>query len=207
MAGLAGCSMFVLFYFRKPVILLYLLVIGVAGVILWQRNKDVFFEFHEEWILKGRKAQEGILYSRIRPWETSWEKAKERLWSGYGFGVTEETSEGWEAGYSSSLARLKGSTYLSVLEELGVPGLAFSLLFSLCLLSPGRVIRLKKTMDRRQFAALLACYAIACAGIANVAFEEWLFSVGNAFTIMFWHVAYVLSLEKSRRLEPSGKQL
>lgn len=190
LSAVVGSLVFVSFSFKKRwIVLIFLVTLGFAGLI-YEMRPQYFQGFREEWVLKNRKPQEGVLSSRIEPWTQSLSKAKSQLWAGYGFGMIADYSENWESRFESeSMARPRGSSFVAIIEEVGLAGLSAFLIIVIYLINPFRVLTLKTKVSKEEFQLILLFYSITIAGFTNALFEDWLLSVGWISTLLFWHTA------------------
>ncbi|MGP8142078.1 MAG: O-antigen ligase family protein [Terriglobales bacterium] len=175
---------------------LVLFLIAVSGMIdpgaLSQRLGDmkdaVFYKGHKE---------EGVLGSRRTPWEKTLASIKEHPLFGTGYG-TSPTGEdpGLRFGTFASSAetsREHGSSYMTILEWVGLLGVApFAALVALTVSNAWKVCAwMRRTGDPRHYSIPLAMVVLA--GLIHAAFEDWLFAAGSYLCVYFWFIAFVLA--------------
>lgn len=148
----------------------------------------------------------GVLESRIPYWQDTTAAFQKRLWLGAGFGVQEQLA-GSELGFTSPTGfREQGSSYLGMLEELGILG-ATPLLVLLLItgLKNGWLLLrsndpLKLLLARGIIAGLV--WGISC---------NYLLYLGGAFSILFFFSVFlqerIAQIEKYQRLTLRGKSL
>jgi O-antigen ligase len=146
-------------------------------------------------LYKGHK-EEGVLGSRLAPWEKSVATIKEHPLFGTGYG-TSPTGEdpGLSFGkFASSAAtsREHGSSYMTIAEWVGLLGvLPFVMLMGLTALNVGRVcVWMRRTANPYHWSVPLAMVLVA--GFVHAIFEDWLFAVGYYLCVYFWVMAFVL---------------
>ena len=171
---------------------LIVLVIVVAAVSLFR--PDTVKSITSSVVYKDR--EEGILTSRLSPWNAALENIRDHPWFGTGLGTTASGAEVIEkqGQFSSSGAVTdeNGSSYLAILSGIGVAGaVSFALLLLLLL---GKVFRTLIWMRNSGSAshAAVPLAAIMVAGMLHAAFEDWMFAPGNYLCVFFWSLAFVL---------------
>jgi len=144
-----------------------------------------------------KNTTEGILASRISPWQSAMDKIREHPWFGMGLGTTAGGVDADEQqGTFSSTGRVTaehGSSYLAVLTGVGIMG-AIPFAFMLCLL----IRKIVLTMSRVRKSGSIADPAILLgvlmmAGMVHAAFEDWMFAPGNYLCVFFWTLAFVFN--------------
>ena len=147
-------------------------------------------------LYKGHK-EEGVLGSRLAPWETTIASIKEHPLFGTGYGTSPNGEDsGFGSGRfasSAETAREHGSSYMTIVEWVGVFGmLPFLMLMGLTALNVGRVcIWMRKTSNPYHYSVPLAMVLLA--GFAHANFEDWMFAVGSYPCVYFWTFAFVLA--------------
>ena len=152
-------------------------------------------------ILYKGKDEEGLLGSRLSPWQETIAVIKERPYFGSGFGTSymgEFASRGTlslapSAGglyTKEGTNREHGNSYLALAEYVGIIGLIpFGFLLFLTIRMIYRVcLKLRRTNNPYIGAAPLA--AVLLAGLVHAFFEDWLFAVGYYLCVFFWTVAF-----------------
>lgn len=151
-------------------------------------------------IYKGHE-QEGLLGSRLSPWAETVQVIQESPYFGRGFGTTwgsdKPFGEVGRLASSSALLREHGSSYLAIIEYVGLMGvLPFVLLLMLVLRSVARVLLwVRRSGSAAHYSVPLMMVLVA--GLVHAGFEDWMFSVGFYMTVLFWTFAFLL-----RDLEP-----
>jgi O-antigen ligase len=147
-------------------------------------------------LYKGHK-EEGVLGSRLAPWEKSVATIKEHPLFGTGYGTSPTGEEtGFNLGrFASSAAtsREHGSSYMTIAEWVGLLGvLPFVMLMGLTALQVGRVcVWMRKTANPYHCSVPLAMVLVA--GLVHAGFEDWLFAVGSYPCVYFWVFAFMLA--------------
>ena len=147
-------------------------------------------------LYKGHKDQ-GVLGSRLKPWEDSLNSIKQHPWFGTGYG----TAPSGEApgllfgrfASSAETAREHGSSYVTITEWVGLLGVVpFLILLVLTAASVLRVCAwMNRTSNPHHYSIPLAM--IVLSGLVHAGFEDWLFAVGSYASVFFWFSAFVLA--------------
>ena len=116
-------------------------------------------------------------------------------WFGSGFGTSPSGTENMKIQITSSTtetAREHGSSYLAILEWVGLIGVApFYALFLFLLITVVRVFAwMRRTADPFHPAVPLA--ALVLAGLVHAVFEDWLLAVGYYLCVYYWSLAFAL---------------
>ena len=150
---------------------------SLAGAILYKGHTD-----------------DGMLGSRLSPWDETFTVIRQHPWFGSGFG-TSLTSAGEDVGvgqYStvSATTREHGNSYLAAMEGVGLLGVVpfFALVLMLALKVGGVFAWLRRSANPRHFAVPVAM--VLAAGLVHAGFEDWLFAVGYYLSIFFWVLAF-----------------
>jgi hypothetical protein len=114
-----------------------------------------------------------------------------------GFGVAKGYSEDWRFAFDTAGAgREKGSSFLALVEEVGLIGSSFVLL-PLAWLLVNATQRLADFRRRHkmgeEFWVILTLSACLVGGLANASVEAWLTSTGFFSAVLFWLVFGVLA--------------
>jgi O-antigen ligase len=140
-----------------------------------------------------KNASEGVLTSRLAPWQKSLDDISDNPWFGTGLGTTADgPSDEGESRFhsSSSLTAENGSSYLALLAGAGIVGSLPS--FGLLLVLIGQVIRtvlLRSSTSPLHPAIPLAMLVVA--GLVHASFEDWMFAAGNYLCVFFWSLAFI----------------
>jgi O-antigen ligase len=122
-----------------------------------------------------------LLLSRADFWDATFNAFRERPFFGYGFGVQEQLI-GMGLGFFTIGFREQGSTFLGLLEEVGIIGaLPMFLLFSVM------GYRCTASILRSQDPLEIFFSRVVLVGLGLAAFENYLVYLGNATSILvFW---------------------
>jgi O-antigen ligase len=144
-------------------------------------------------LYKGHE-NEGVLGSRITPWDETVTVIQEHPWFGSGFGTSLTTGQE-DIGlgqYSTVTAATHehGNSYLAALEGVGLLGVVpFFALVLMLALKVGRVFAwLRRTSNLHHYAVPVAM--VLAAGVVHAGFEDWLFAVGYYLCVFFWVLAF-----------------
>ena len=145
-------------------------------------------------IYKGHEDQ-GLLGSRLTPWQEAVHVIQENPYFGSGFGTSPSGDKSFgEVGRfaSSSVLREHGSSYLAITEYVGLLGiLPFALLIVLLIHSVLRVfLWVRHTGSVSHYSVPIMM--VVMAGLIHAGFEDWMFAVGFYLTVLFWTLAFVL---------------
>jgi O-Antigen ligase len=148
----------------------------------------------EALLYKGKR-QGGLLGSRSSPWRQTMDVIEQHPWFGSGFGTSPSGTENMKIQITSSTtetAREHGSSYLAILEWVGLVGVApFYALILFLLITVARVFAwMHRSADPFHPAVPLA--AIVLAGLIHAAFEDWLLAVGYYLCVFYWPMAFAL---------------
>lgn len=185
-------AMVILYAFR------YTRTLGAAGIAVGISLAVLFFYFPQTFrllavqvVYKGDVNSQSAT-SRQGPWEEDIAKIKESPWLGSGFGASRGLSEWWTGGFESwEYDREKGSSYLALLEGLGIIGsIPFVLLLGSIIYGIYRACNL--TRSGGQLLAIPIA-GLLSAGLANAFFEGWLIAPGYYLAVIFWISAFALS--------------
>jgi hypothetical protein len=170
-------------------------VVAVTAIAVPQRFEEMKESFVEGVIYKGHQAQ-GLLGSRVSPWEETLQVIEENPYFGSGFGTSSSGDkpfgEGGNFSTTSSMSREHGSSYLAITEWVGLLGiLPFILLIALAMQAVVRVcLFLRRTGDVSHYSVPLMM--VVMSGLVHAFFEDWLFAVGYYLTVVFWVLAFLL---------------
>jgi O-antigen ligase len=144
-------------------------------------------------LYKGHE-NEGMLGSRLTPWDETVSVIQAHPWFGSGFGTS--LNSGQEdigvGRYSTITAatREHGNSYLAAMEGVGLLGVVpfFVLVLMLTLKVGGVFVWLRRTAHFRHYVVPVAM--VLTAGLVHAAFEDWLFAVGYYLSVIFWALAF-----------------
>jgi len=173
-----------------------LLLIAVTGMFAPQVLDDALDNMKDAMLYKGHK-EEGLLGSRLTPWQQTIASIKEHPLFGTGYGTSPSGEDpGMDYGRfasSAETARENGSSYLTLAEWTGLLGvLPFVLLLGATTLNVWKTCAwMRRTADPRHYSIPLAMVALG--GLIHANFEDWLCAVGYHICVYFWSLAFVLA--------------
>jgi O-antigen ligase len=172
------------------------LALAALAAALVPRSSQPAESLTSAFVYKGHR-KEGILGSRKSVWDQTLSVIQEHPWFGSGFGTSavlfEDPAEpGGEFKSAPATTREHGSSYLAIVEGTGILGaLPFLILVMLTVVNIVRVtVWMRRSRDPCFPSVLLV--AVLAAGLANAAFEDWLFAPGYYLCVLFWVVAFIL---------------
>ncbi|MBZ5663366.1 MAG: O-antigen ligase family protein [Acidobacteriia bacterium] len=175
---------------------LVLFLVAVTGMLAPGTLNKKVGDLEDTVLYKGHR-QEGVLGSRLSPWQKSIDTIKKHPWFGTGYG-TSPTGEdpGLDFGKISSsaeTAREHGSSYMTITEWVGLFGvLPFIALLAVTLSNVWRVCAwMHRTADPRHYSIPLAMVVLS--GFVHANFEDWLFAVGSYACVYFWVFSFLLA--------------
>jgi O-antigen ligase len=144
-------------------------------------------------LYKGRQ-DEGLLGSRLSPWDETVSVIQEHPWFGSGFGVRmgngdEDIGVGRYSSVSAA-TREHGNSYLAIMEGVGLLGVLpfVALVLTVAVRVGGVFAWLRRTGNLRHCAVPVAM--VLTAGLVHAGFEDWLFAVGYYLSVFFWVLAF-----------------
>ncbi|MFZ0317839.1 MAG: O-antigen ligase family protein [Candidatus Sulfotelmatobacter sp.] len=147
--------------------------------------------------LAVHRPQQGILGSRMNPWDETISAVAQHPWFGTGFGTSDLGAEQPNIQQSSiqtkeGTNREHGSSYLALIEYMGFLGiLPFMVLLLLLMRATVRVYGwMRRTASPYHCAIPFAM--VTMAGLIHAAFEDWLFAAGSYLCLFFWVLAFLL---------------
>jgi O-antigen ligase len=169
-------------------------VLAITAIAAPDRFDEVKTSFVAGVIYKGHQA-EGLLGSRLTPWQETVRVIQDNPYFGSGFGTSISGDKPFgEVGTfaTTSIKREHGSSYLAITEWVGLLGiLPFALLTFLLMQAILRVyLFLRRTGNVSHYSVPLMMVMIA--GLVHAGFEDWLFAVGYYLTVLFWVLAFLL---------------
>jgi O-antigen ligase len=178
------------------VAVLSLFLIAVLGMVEPTQLDQSSENLKDSVLYKGHKEQ-GVLGSRLTPWEKTVGIIKEHPLFGTGYG-TSPTGEDPGFGFgrfasSAETAREHGSSYMTIAEWVGLLGvLPFLMLLVVTAVNVGKVcLWMRKTANSYHYSIPLAMVLLA--GFVHASFEDWLFAVGAYPCVYFWVFAFLLA--------------
>lgn len=148
-------------------------------------------------VFKKFGTRNGVLGSRLSPWEDTIAAVKQHPWFGTGFGTSEMGTEQSQSRESSVYTvfgtnREHGSSYLAMAEYMGLLGiLPFLLLLVLVMQNIFRMLAWMRRTGRPSHCGVPFAL-IVLAGLIHAGFEDWLFAPGSYLCVFFWVSAFLL---------------
>jgi O-antigen ligase len=170
-------------------------VIAITAIGAPRHFDDMKTSFVEGVIYKGHQDQ-GLLGSRLPPWQEAMRLISENPYFGSGFGTSiagdKPFGEGGKFSSSSNTNREHGSSYLAIIEWVGLLGIVpFLLLVALVTQAVVKVcLYLRRTGNLSHYSVPLMLVVLA--GLLHAGFEDWLFAVGYYLTVLFWVLMFLL---------------
>jgi len=169
-------------------------VLAISAIATPDRFDETRTSFVAGVIYKGHQT-EGLLGSRLPPWQETVRVIQQNPYFGSGFGTSISGDKAFgEVGTfaSTSVKREHGSSYLAIVEWVGLLGIVpFALLILLVMQAIVRVyLFLRRTGNASHYSVPLMMIMIA--GLTHAGFEDWLFAVGYYLTVLFWVLAFLL---------------
>jgi O-antigen ligase len=171
-----------------------LLLIATFSILAPARLVDFASASTDTLVYKGKR-QAGLLGSRTSPWQETMDVIQQHPWFGSGFGTSPSGTDNMKVQITSSnseTAREHGSSYLAILEWVGLIGVApfYVLIIFLLVVVVRSFAWMRRTADPFHPAVPLA--AVVLAGLIHAAFEDWLFAVGYYLCVFYWPLAFSL---------------
>lgn len=155
--------------------------LGVTMVLLISIvSPQIFDKVYTQMLLKR---SESFTASRAEQMQSTMEAAKKGGFFGVGFGVSAGESRYWNFGTFSSASREKGNSQLAIVEETGIVGFVFYLIFLGGIGTGFWKLIWSASGVSQKIAVLGAGFFVAA--ILHSAFEAWFFSIGPE-TAFFW---------------------
>ena len=211
-AGVAGSLMCLCLRRGKLLVqgsFVLLLILATVAVLQPERFVGLVDSFAFDVIYKG-KPETDLLGSRQGPWQETTEVIQQSPWFGSGFGTDEVTGRVAAPDSlfrsSSDTSREHGSSYLTLLQYLGLLGsVPFLAVLSIILFYIRRVCaRMWRSGDAGDYAIPLAF--ICLSGLINAGFEDWMVSVGYYLNVFFWTAAFLLADFQKSGMPPQSAQ-
>jgi O-antigen ligase len=170
-------------------------VLAFTGIAATNHFEDLKTSFTDGVIYKGHRG-EGLLASRLTPWQETVGVIQEHPYFGSGFGtsVSQDRPFGEARTFISTAFtnREHGSSFLAIVEWMGLVGIIpFVVLVFLVILTIARVfLWMRRTGNPAHYS--IPIMIVLAAGLTHAVFEDWLFAVGYHLTILFWSFAFLL---------------
>jgi O-antigen ligase len=173
------------------------IAIIVAGAAIFQPEEfsNTVTALTDTVIFKGKDPSEGLLGSRLSPWQAAVDSIHNHFWFGTGFGTSDNGQDATEdVGKFSTLVAASsehGSSYLAIITWVGMVGV---LPFVLLMVTLSRkvvetVVWMRRTGNAYHPAVPLAM--VVFAGMLHAALEDWLFAPGYYLCVFYWSVAFI----------------
>jgi len=173
------------------------IAIIVAGAAIFQPEEfsNTVTALTDTVIFKGKDPSEGLLGSRLSPWQAAVDSIHNHFWFGTGFGTSDNGQDATEdVGKFSTLVAASsehGSSYLAIITWVGMVGV---LPFVLLMVTLSRkvvetVVWMRRTGNAYHPAVPLAMVVLA--GMLHAALEDWLFAPGYYLCVFYWSVAFI----------------
>jgi O-antigen ligase len=176
------------------VVVLAILVAG-AAVLRPEQFSNTVAALTDTVIFKGKDPSEGLLGSRISPWQAAVDSIHKHFWFGTGFGTSDNGQDATESlgKFATVVAASSehGSSYLAILSWVGMVGVLPFVLLMLVLLWKviETVVWMRRTGNPYHPAVPLAMVILA--GILHASLEDWLFAPGYYLCVFYWSVAFI----------------
>jgi O-antigen ligase len=168
---------------------------AITAIAVPRHFEELKSSFTEGVIYKGHREQ-GLLGSRLTPWQETVQVIQANPYFGSGFGASfqgdKPFGEGGKFSSTSQTNRERGSSYLAITEWVGLLGIMPFVLLILIVI--GAIARVYYWMRRTGSAShySVPLMMVLAAGLTHACFEDWLFAVGYYLTILFWSFAFLL---------------
>jgi len=171
-----------------------LIMITAAVILQPQAVSRSFSMFTSDVVYKGH--EQGVLISRVSPWNEAMDTIRSHPWFGTGFGTTDNAHDSTISigNFASNFAVTAeyGSSYLAIVAWVGIVGTLPFLLLLLLLAAPiVRTFRWMRTTGSALHPAV-PLVLVVVAGLVHAGLEDWLFAVGYYLCVFFWSMAFVL---------------
>ena len=184
--------------FLAKVTLAGVLFLAAAAVLRPSQFADFIGTTTSDILYKGHREQ-GLLGSRLTPWQEAVGIIKAHPWLGSGFGTSDRGTAAPRIGIemltssaSASGLREHGNSYLAITEYVGLVGIIpFALLLFLVI---RMVVQMCLWMRRTSnpFHPGIPLAMVLAAGLVHAFFEDWLFAVGYYLCVFFWTLAFLM---------------
>jgi len=170
-------------------------VVAITAIAVPHHFEELRSSFTEGVIYKGHREQ-GLLGSRLTPWQETVQVIRANPYFGSGFGASfsgdKPFGEGGKFSSTAETNRERGSSYLAITEWMGLLGIMpFVLLIAIVIGAIARVyLWMRRTGSASHYSVPLMMVLVA--GLTHACFEDWLFAVGYYLTILFWSFAFLM---------------
>jgi len=171
------------------------IVVAGAAILQPEEFSNTVAALTDTVIFKGKDPSEGLLGSRLSPWQAAVDSIHNHFWFGTGFGTSDGGQDATESlGKFSTLVAASsehGSSYLAILTWVGMVGV---LPFVMLMVTLSRkvietVVWMHRTGNAHHPAVPLAMVVLA--GMLHAALEDWLFAPGYYLCVFYWSIAFI----------------
>lgn len=171
------------------------IVVAAAAILQPERFSETVAALTDTVIFKGKDPSEGLLQSRLSPWQAAVDSIHNHFWFGTGFGTSDNGLDATEnvGKFSTVVAASSehGSSYLAILTWVGMVGVLPFVLLIVTLLRKvvETVVWMRRTGNPYHPAVPLAMVMLA--GMLHASLEDWLFAPGYHLCVFYWSVAFI----------------
>lgn len=172
---------------------IYSLLLGlIICTAIFAINSSIFSNMAMRYIYKNQSSI-GLLGSREKPWELSYNGAVQGGWIGQGYGVSYGQNDfNFDFNLSSvGYGREKGNSQLAIVEETGLIGLILYSLF-ICAIVIKLIILNINVYERNDKILVGIVSGIFLGMLAQSVFEAWWTSPGSLESVYFWTLVGVI---------------
>ena len=182
--------------------ILSIVFLSAAAMLNPNHFENLMSSFTSDVLYKG-KTEQGLLGSRLSPWQETVQVIKERPWFGTGFGTSymgenaplraldpSISSGALRTGSGSN--REHGNSYLALTEYVGLVG---SFPFAILVFLVMRMVFQVCSWMRRSstpYHCAIPLAMVLLAGLIHAFFEDWLTAVGYYLCVFFWTSAFMM---------------
>lgn len=172
------------------------IVVAGAAILRPEDFSNTVAALTDTVIFKGKGPNEGLLGSRLTPWQAAIDSIHNHFWFGTGFGTSDNGQDVTaDVGKFSTLVATSaehGSSYLEILTWVGMVGVLPFLMLMMTLLRKvvETVVWMRRTGNAYHPAVPLAMVVLA--GMLHAGLEDWLFAPGYYLCVFYWSVAFIL---------------
>lgn len=140
---------------------------------------------------------EGILASRMSPWQTAMDNIRDHPWFGMGMGTTVNGADADEEqgsfASSGTVTAEHGSSYFAILAGVGIVGaIPVAILLILLITKVVRALSLMRGSESVAHPSVVLA-VLMIAGLVHATFEDWMFAPGNYLCVFFWSLAFIFN--------------
>jgi O-antigen ligase len=171
------------------------IVAAAAAILQPEKFSETVAALTDTVIFKGKDPSEGLLQSRLSPWQAAVDSINNHFWFGTGFGTSDNGQIATESlgNFSTVVAASSeyGCSYLAIISWVGMVGVLpfLMLLFVLLRRIFQTVVWMRRTGNPYHPAVPLAIVMLA--GMIHAGLEDWLFAPGYYLCVFYWSMAFV----------------